>query len=261
MISTITKTAASNKLSPTSANKLQALNQPVKGAVADYDKALTSAEASVRKAMQTLEKNVKEVKLEEERKAAHEERLKTLRGKKMEAVSADMEKARQSGLNDAEAEAAADEISEASGGQSDAESEDDKATIAQTVKLLGKGTGPGFSSLSDFPAVDVGAVPFLFTADKISLEQNVFTPDVANKFASENPTLAKSCILTNHLAADFGGLTFLNDIFQGNTIIEKMIFGSIHIRTRTPYKYTCQTILPYTVVTSSSIFIPIHTQS
>ena len=183
--------------------------------------------------------------IEEERKVAHEERLKTLRSKKMESLSAEMEKARQSGLNDAEAEAAADEISEASENPSpnDAESEGeaDKAIIAQTVKLLGKGTGPGFSKQGEFPDVDTGAVPFVFKADVTSLEQNVFTPDVANKFASENPTLAKSCILTNHLATDFGGLDFLGHLFEGNTAIDKMIFGSIRVR----IQVKCQALLAY----------------
>ena len=247
VLAQVCRTEASSKLSPASVTKVQSLAKPDKGTVADYDKALTSVEQSVRKALASLEKLYKEEKAEEERKQAHEERLKSLRSKKISSLSAELGKARAIGENEAEAEAAADGLSEASEEDKGNEDEDDHdhdgdeledKTIPDTIdaKLgLELPTSLGFSSLQDFPLEDAGSVPFVFDIemDAIAVHEasvlSAFGQEAIAEFAAKFPGNTKSAKIKSRLSDNFAGLQFMGNLLYGAEEINRMYFSSSHV--------------------------------
>ena len=104
-----------SKLSPPSQAMFRALSHPTKSGINDYDKAMASTEQSVRKALTQLEKLTDSLRTAEAQRAAHEERLKILKAKKLAESAAKVNAAREKGRQSAEQEAAADSGAEESG--------------------------------------------------------------------------------------------------------------------------------------------------
>lgn len=133
--------ARDTAISPPTAAKLRAFEEPTKAAVTDYDRAMTSAEASIRKAMNVLEKTVKEQKAEQEKREAHAVKIAQLRQKKKDALEVVLDKARQAGENEAEVDAGEEGID-----SSEEEEEGVAATevykVAQTLDVLEGGLCP-----------------------------------------------------------------------------------------------------------------------
>ena len=73
-IATFDRQAARKKLSPLSSSRTKTLVTPTKQSLADYDKAMTSVEQSVRKALLQLDKTSDCLEAQEEQRKAHEER-------------------------------------------------------------------------------------------------------------------------------------------------------------------------------------------
>lgn len=235
VLNSVTKTTAKEKLSPGSINKLQALSEPSKGTVQDYDKALQSAEQSVRKAMLSLEKLVKEAKAEEERKQAHEERLKTLRSKKLAALTDEIQKARADGVNSAEQDAAGEGISEGEGSaqsdmsesegqQSDASEAVVETWLPETVECL---EPVGFDE--DVAPEMIGLKPAFFKVSTENLKL-VGGVDIPDPFKPEeidqlvkHPCLAKTAKLGKPLANDFGGCSFIPSLLYGAEQLNDLI--------------------------------------
>ena len=235
----VSKTIASQKLSPGSASKVSALSAPSKGTVADYDKALQSAEQSVRKALTSLEKLVKEAKAEEERKHAHEERLKTLRSKKLEALTGELEKARADGLNAAEQDAADEGLSEgsdASGSETEEykdenhesnEPEVDETCLPQTVDTL---EAVGFHESVEPEMIGLKPMFFTVSTENVKMAGNVdipeiFKPEEMKQFSVNHPCLAKTTKLGKPLASDFGGCSFIPSLLYGAEQVKETILN------------------------------------
>ena len=73
-IATFNRTDARKKLSPLSSSRTKTLVTPTKQSLADYDKAMTSVEQSVREALLQLDKTSDCLEAQEEQRKAHAER-------------------------------------------------------------------------------------------------------------------------------------------------------------------------------------------
>ena len=92
-------------LSPISAARVSALQDPSRTTAAEHEKTMTGAEQSVRKALALLVKTTSDLQAEEEKDRAMQERMEQLRMRKLAELSKQKEKARASGRAAADAEA------------------------------------------------------------------------------------------------------------------------------------------------------------
>lgn len=207
------KQEAASKLSPLSAARVRALAAPSKASVADYDKNMTSVEQSVRKALASLEKATIQFKAAKEQQEAHAAKLKQLREKKLTSIAAAVQKAREAGRDNAEAEAA-QEVSEEE--EEEGDSGLDNMRLPREVQLLCMGVPLGEPTES-CPA----AVAFKIDLGSTSIQDQLkaFAGEDALADQSDwwkgNPAIGRQRRLTQYATSGLLNLPFMEDLVWG----------------------------------------------
>ena len=234
-LSAVDLVQAKDKLSPPTAAKIRAFQDPTKASVVDFDKAMNSAEQGIRKAMGAVEKAIKEHKAEEQRKEAHEAKLKLIRSKKEADMNQLMEKAKREGEHLAEEQAAQEGISSSSSDSGESESgegdpdqdEADAAAVENVLLTSVQSLKSGFSQLSptlqkcmefDIDMSDEKNQLLLSSFDEKAVKAFWVAP------ASASEGKRKNLREPHPVDKDFGSgkLPFMEDLLWGRGLIMKL---------------------------------------
>lgn len=97
MLKEMDHTRLRSQLSPISTGRVSQLEAPTKKGLNDYDKAMSSLEASVKKAMKTCSDHINKVKQEREKEKARLQQLEKIRQRKASSLQKAIDKAQQEG--------------------------------------------------------------------------------------------------------------------------------------------------------------------
>ena len=138
------------KLSPLSRGKMTALQKPTKVALGDFDKALSSSESTVRKALVSLNKMTTTSQQCRERSLAQAARTEELKAKKIQEATSALDKAREEGRAIADKEAdVRDNDEQGEENKDDGKPDDEPLALLADNRLLVSEPVGGLPNLSE----------------------------------------------------------------------------------------------------------------